>query len=211
MKPVLPRDCGAFTLMEALVMLAVLAVLLAVVLPALSPARRRSGRTSCINNLQQVGAAFQIWAGDHNGRYPMDIPVREGGARELIAAGNVAACFRAISNELAAPKFLVCPQDSRRQVAANFNCLNRLNLSYFIGFDATNSATPAALAGDDNLMLNGCRVASGVLNLGPNTFSWTPERHDGFGNVLQPDGTVQTVRQLGSISNAETVFISNLW
>jgi hypothetical protein len=95
-------------------------------------------------------------------------------------AGNVAACFRVVSNELSTTKILVCPEDSARTYATNFDALNHSNISYSIGVDVTNDAnTNLILIGDDNLELNGTRVKSGLLNLPTNaTVTWIPGRHD---------------------------------
>jgi prepilin-type N-terminal cleavage/methylation domain-containing protein/prepilin-type processing-associated H-X9-DG protein len=51
----------AFTLVEMLVVLAIIGVLSGLILPALSRARESGRQTSCMNNLRQLGMAFQTY------------------------------------------------------------------------------------------------------------------------------------------------------
>lgn len=197
---------------------AVLVLFLAALLTTMTRPQIRSG-IHCLNCLKQTGVAFEIWQGDNGGQYPMDVPVTLGAAEELLATGNVAAVFQVMSNELATPKFLKCPEDFRHKAATNFGSLTRANISYFVALTGShappisapgdNSRIPFLLAGDANLGQNRQLVRSGILNLSSNTAAWTPDRHGEFGNVLVADGSVQTVRQIGFTSSAGTYMATN--
>jgi len=65
---------GAFTLVELLVTIAIVAALSALLLPVLSAARGKGRQTSCLNNLHQLGLAQQIYAGDNGGQLVANLP-----------------------------------------------------------------------------------------------------------------------------------------
>ena len=118
---------------------------------------------------------------------------------ELIATGNVAACFQVMSNVLNTPKILLCPADTHRVWATNFfTGFNNANISYFVGL-VTNEANPQMfLSGDDNFAIGGVPATSGLLAISTNTpFSWTAARHKFFGNIGMADGSVQQLTTNG--------------
>jgi len=60
----------AFTLIELMVVIAIVATLAAMLLPALGRAKEMGRRIHCLNNLKQLGLALQMYIDEHNGLLP---------------------------------------------------------------------------------------------------------------------------------------------
>ncbi|HSI36834.1 MAG: type II secretion system protein [Phycisphaerae bacterium] len=67
-----PRGPGrlAFTLVELLVVIGIIAILISLLLPALNKAREQSRQVACGSNVKQLMTAVFLFAQDHDGRLP---------------------------------------------------------------------------------------------------------------------------------------------
>ena len=186
---------GGFSLVELLVVMAIIGILAALLLPTLGRARQRASRIACVSQLKEVGIGFHAFAHDHDSKFPTQVPAGNGGSEESVQATYLAAGdfyfafrhFQALSNELGTPKILVCPGDTRLP-AADFATLQNANLSYFVAAKPEYGKPTFILAGDRNITDErlGCRC---LLPVDANSrLRWTRELHQFSGNVLFADG-----------------------
>ena len=60
----------AFTLVELLVVIGIIAVLISMLLPALGRTRKAAWRAQCLSNMKQVGHALYMHVNEHGGYSP---------------------------------------------------------------------------------------------------------------------------------------------
>ncbi|HVF09473.1 MAG TPA: DUF1559 domain-containing protein, partial [Abditibacteriaceae bacterium] len=64
------RCTSGFTLVEVLIVCAVIGILAALIFPVYQSARRRGHQTACMSNMKQLGMAFQQYTEDAARKYP---------------------------------------------------------------------------------------------------------------------------------------------
>jgi hypothetical protein len=89
---------AALTRTEVLVVIAVLALLAFWCLPIFfgldSNGPGSSYGLTCVNNLEEISLGYCIWAGDNNGKYPMEESVTNGGTMEFAAPAILSEPFK---------------------------------------------------------------------------------------------------------------------
>lgn len=99
----------AFTLIELLVVLAIISMLAAFLLPAISGARERARRTTCMNNLRQFSIAYEMYADDWYEKFPAS-------PESLYDADEDDATPSIYPDYIKTPKTFWCPSSVRRNL-----------------------------------------------------------------------------------------------
>jgi prepilin-type N-terminal cleavage/methylation domain-containing protein/prepilin-type processing-associated H-X9-DG protein len=80
------RTSHAFTLVELLVVIGIIALLISILLPSLARARQQANATKCASNLKQIGNALQMYMNQYKGFMP---PFRNDGRWEDPTTGQL--------------------------------------------------------------------------------------------------------------------------
>jgi len=85
------REWGAFTLVELLVVIGVIAILVAILLPVMGTVRGRMDSAQCLRQLSQVGTAMGAYITDHNDLLPGPLTVTQSPTYIVGQTGSLAA------------------------------------------------------------------------------------------------------------------------
>jgi competence protein ComGC len=116
---------SGFTVLELFFVILIVAVFIAMLLPARA-SRGRSKNIRCMSQLKQIDLSLIMFADDHQDRYPMQIPVADGGTMEFIKSDHVFPHFQKLSEYQKRPEILHCPLDSNGVAVVTYEALNDL-------------------------------------------------------------------------------------
>jgi prepilin-type N-terminal cleavage/methylation domain-containing protein len=104
------RSRGAFTLIELMVVIAIIALLIAILMPALGKARASAKRTACGAQLKDIGVALQVYINNNRGRLPHVSQLPSIGPFPL-RTKKAFSIADVLKDEITSPKAFQCPGD----------------------------------------------------------------------------------------------------
>jgi prepilin-type N-terminal cleavage/methylation domain-containing protein len=82
-----------FTLIELMIVIAIIAILAAVLVPNFMRAREASRLTACKSNLKNISTAVETYSNDNDGIYPGDTNFKEIKSGETLGIGTLASTY----------------------------------------------------------------------------------------------------------------------
>lgn len=108
--PIPARRHAAFTLVELLVVIGIIAILVSILLPALNKARESGKSVRCLSNLRQMGVALSIYQSEWDGFIPL-LDYQQRGSWGSHLSGFDQTLFRYLSRSGATTDAFKCPFD----------------------------------------------------------------------------------------------------
>lgn len=196
-----------FTLLELLVVMAIVAILASLLLPALSSARERARGISCLSNLRQISYASSLYADDHDD-YHVPYTTAAGAGRVKLGdywfgVRHSAGFDIRVSPLLGVyygnvPRLLVCPS-AREGMADLANVENGggygYNGKWLGGYDAPFYRRSSQRQLARTIVFGDCASSGKSETLAYDQARYTPYMYC----KVKPDGTIWSTRTSGTM------------
>lgn len=134
------RATVAFTLVELMVVIGIIALLIAMLMPALSESRQQARQTACLSNLRQIGMAIEMYAGDNQGA---TVPF-------CLYGGNAPALHDAWFTILVDDKYLTAPDETHASISSSYgNSVLRCPAGENAKWNLITPASPYSTGGEE--------------------------------------------------------------
>lgn len=192
------QRCKAlFTLVELLVVIAVMIILMAVLLPALKTARDKANQIRCSGNLKQLGPAFVMYSGDFGECLPpsIDASSRWWCRNEIL--GPYFGCYKTGGGIMRCPSH---PQAPINHACSNYAMNTRGNMKRIAAIGQPSGAILLADCGDAAVAAPQFDTTTSVSSF---AYRVAVTRHGGGVNCLFVDGHVALVNDFSVSSVAQ--------
>jgi len=105
------RIKSAFTLIELMVVIAIIGLLIGILTPALSRAKSNARRTACATNLRQVGTTLRLYMDANHERFPFSSFMPSIGPAPLTIEKPIFVADILVRSSKSDPEIFHCPND----------------------------------------------------------------------------------------------------
>lgn len=188
-----PRSSiAAFSLIELMVVIAIICILASMMLPVFSKAIEKAKRTACINNLKQMGLGGHMSANDNNDKFPS---VPGGNSTNMVWNGtNYLHYARMLKSDTLNPRMLYCPSADTFNPGGT-NCMYSLGVTGVVAYSSyyfrgSKQGSPGrAQRGASRVLISDYETKE-PFQVG----EWYAQSHKTGKNVLRADGSAGFIR-----------------